>query len=436
MFSIKFTVTYSQKNDTSYEILFYTVGDKEGNLLDVKKESILKRIDIISNASKNDIENNKIIGEHVKIVGNKKQFTPNCVRSVIYGYNDFETWCLKHNKTLLNEYRGSINPRNISYGQYIDVDWKCSKCGADFKSIIKNRTGKGYGCKICSKQGDSFPQYYVYMHIHKIYNDTVYKYNYIENDNRYEVDMFIPGKMLAIEYDGIAWHNSDASIKRDKTKEDYLKSIGIDLLRIKESDTNTIDYTNRIIYCIRDIKCENIFRLLKVYIKNKFGDDLIKIDYTDLVSEYSNKKPNISLSSAFPNIARYWNTELNKISADYISPKSTRYGFFTCDKCKVTLSRKILNVTGRGDVFKCPVCNGKIIVPGVNDLYTNRPDLMRIWDWKINNINEINPHLISVTSHKECAWKCDNCGHSWMMTLPSIKNKKYCNKCGKLIKDL
>ena len=61
--------------------------------------------------------------------------------------------------------------------------------------------------------------------------------------------MFIPSKMLAIEYDGVAWHNSPEAVERDKNKEDYVKKLGINILRFKENtDMNKIDYDNNVIY--------------------------------------------------------------------------------------------------------------------------------------------------------------------------------------------
>lgn len=429
MFKIKFTTTYRKKGSNQYQLLYYTVEDNEGNLKDVNTQYLMSNIDKIEGITKEDILSNKIIGYHVNILGTLDKFSTHCVTKVLYGYNDLETWCLKHNRQLLKEYRGDISPREISHGQLISVKWQCSNCGRIYESIVKNRTGKGYGCKYCSRQGDSFPQYYTYVALQSVFSDLIYKYNYIPNDRRHEVDIFIPSEMIAIEYDGIAWHNTPESNIRDINKESKLHELGIKLLRIVESNINKIDYINNIIYSVRDIKCENLYTLLKEYIKNKYRKDIEKPEYTKLVSDYSTKKLAKSLQSEFPDIAKHWNTELNGISAEYIAPKAAKFGWFTCNICNTNILRQI-HIMTRRDKFKCPVCTGQIIVPGRNDLFTVRNDLMHLWDWNENNKNGLNPYKLKPKTHKECHWKCPVCNFKWALSMPSMWGKKFCNNCG------
>lgn len=56
----------------------------------------------------------------------------------------------------------------------------------------------------------------------------------------------------------------------------------------------------------------------------------------------------------------------------------------------------------------CPVCSGKQIKKGINDLFTTNPELKSEWDFQ-ENIN-IDPYKIIAGSNKKVAWKCTK-GH-------------------------
>ena len=61
----------------------------------------------------------------------------------------------------------------------------------------------------------------------------------------YELDIYIPDKQIAIEYDGIYWHSFEEVEKRDELKNQLCKEKGIRLIRIKEQD-----YLDNPDYCI------------------------------------------------------------------------------------------------------------------------------------------------------------------------------------------
>lgn len=61
----------------------------------------------------------------------------------------------------------------------------------------------------------------------------------------YELDIYIPDKRIAIEYDGIYWHSFEEVKKRDELKDQLCKEKGIRLIRIKEQD-----YLDNPDYCI------------------------------------------------------------------------------------------------------------------------------------------------------------------------------------------
>ena len=74
---------------------------------------------------------------------------------------------------------------------------------------------------------------------------------------------------------------------------------------------------------------------------------------------------------------------------------------------------------GRG----CPVCAGKQVLPGWNDLATLRPDLAR--SWNVEKMGEITPQEVTVHSRKKVWWRCEQ-GHEWKT---AVYNRTYGTGC-------
>jgi len=65
-------------------------------------------------------------------------------------------------------------------------------------------------------------------------------------------DFYIPMCNLIIEVDGDYWHSLEKSIKRDKSKSAYLKAIGINLLRVTETEVNNDTFKEKILNRIKE----------------------------------------------------------------------------------------------------------------------------------------------------------------------------------------
>lgn len=121
--------------------------------------------------------------------------------------------------------------------QYVDI--VCKKHGI-FTQIANNHT-QGFGCYKCSKENfQSGPEHEIKGYIESI-GETVIQTKYI---NKVELDLFVPNKNIAIEFDGIFYHSSgsidtDLKMKKkhlDKTK--FCEERGIQLLHIFENEWN------------------------------------------------------------------------------------------------------------------------------------------------------------------------------------------------------
>ncbi len=75
----------------------------------------------------------------------------------------------------------------------------------------------------------------------------------------------------------------------------------------------------------------------------------------------------------------------------------------------------------------CPVCTGKKIIPGENDLATVRPELTKEWH-PYKNL-PLTPSNISKSSGKKVWWLCSKCGHEWPAHVNKRAAERGCPNC-------
>lgn len=130
----------------------------------------------------------------------------------------------------------------------------------------------------------------------------------------------------------------------------------------------------------------------------------------------------VSLLDAFPDIAAQWDYERN----DELTPADVSYGsnkivWWKCSLCGHSYKKKIANRTApakrKTESEKCPICLGRIIIPGFNSLKAKFPEIIeQEWDFEKNTID---PDTIPPTYRKKMWWICAN-GHNYE-SLPGNK---------------
>lgn len=80
--------------------------------------------------------------------------------------------------------------------------------------------------------------------------------------------------------------------------------------------------------------------------------------------------------------------------------------------------------------YGCPICAGKRVIEGVNDLATIQPTLTEEWDYKKNN--PLLPSNVAGKSHKIVWWVCKN-GHSWQTSVDNRVRGRGCPYCNSKI---
>lgn len=121
-----------------------------------------------------------------------------------------------------------------------------------------------------------------------------------------------------------------------------------------------------------------------------------------------------------PDIAQYW-SDKNEFSPSDVSTGYSEKVWWECDEGHEYQMSVILK-TSSG--FKCPLCSGRVVISGVNDVFTILPDIAQLWSKK----NTLDPTKLTVKSNKRAIWECDK-GHEWEATVQLISEGRRCPFC-------
>ena len=331
-------------------------------------------------------------------------------RIVLKGYNDLETINPNITKEWNYEKNGDLKPNLVLAGTNKKVWWKCFK-GHEWKTAIVSRIN-GSGCPICAKElQTSFPEQAIYFYIKKLFPDAI-------NGDRHlgiELDIYIPSKKIAIEYDGIFWHKDK---KRDERKNNICKKNNIVLFRVREDQKCewSEDEYLKIINC--NGSDESIEKSIKIII-NLLGENLnvdLNKDRSYIYMSFINGQKEQSLLNINPKIATEWNYEKNgSLKPDMVTSNSSKKVWWRCSKGHEWQAL----VSGRNNGAGCPYCAGQKILKGYNDLVTINPELAKEWNYEKNM--DLKPDMVTSGSIQKVWWKCKK-GHEWQAT---VSNRKY-----------
>lgn len=113
------------------------------------------------------------------------------------------------------------------------------------------------------------------------------------------------------------------------------------------------------------------------------------------------------LASTHPHIAAMWHPALNlPKTPQEVSAGSNTARWWTCELGHPFKAEPHRLVAGRG----CPVCAGKVVVAGFNDLATTNPQLASQWHPTRNGA--VTPQAVTQSSHRRVWWICPD-GHEW-----------------------
>ena len=339
---------------------------------------------------------------------------PYCAgKKALKGYNDIQSCNFPVASEWNFEKNDSLKPENFTFGSGKKVWWKCKK-GHEWQARIADRI-RGKGCPICNlERSTSFPEYAILYYLQKY--DVYAMHSYREFG--YELDIYIPSKRIAIEYDGYFWHKNKS--KEDKHKNMQCKNDGIQLYRIREGLPSLNNYS--IDYTVRKDQKDLSFVLSEVFLKI-FGTRLDVDVQRDAIAiessrEYTEKEHSILYTNS--NVAIEWNYEKNgNLRPENLSANSGKKVWWKCKNGHEWQS----TIDNRNRGHGCPYCSGRYVVAGNNDLQTINPSLSLEWSFEKNQ--GLTPSDIAPNSDRKVWWKCSK-GHEWKT---AVYNRTYGYGC-------
>ena len=123
------------------------------------------------------------------------------------------------------------------------------------------------------------------------------------------------------------------------------------------------------------------------------------------------------LASQYPEVATMWSSK-NKLPASEVATQSGKKAFFKCHNCGQEFKTKIADVVNSVKKGRtgCPVCAGKTVVPGINDLASQCPKAAAMWSSK----NRLSASEVATQSGKKAFFKCHNCGQEFEAAIQNV----------------
>lgn len=333
-----------------------------------------------------------------------------------------------------------LKPEDVFPSEARKVWWICPK-GHEYQASLLHRSG-GTECPVCnSGRQTSFAEQAVLFYVRKIFPDAVSRYKGIFK-NGMELDVYIPSARLGIEYDGVYWHRTPKSARSAAKKYAICQANRIKLIRIEEGPINQnfqadlalrseekkdwLDMT--ICHLLNEIDpaCNMWTKKNPAHVFSDISVDT-KRDRAQILA-YRTGILRHSLAEERPDLAKEWDNEKNGL----LRPEAFLCGseekvWWKCAKCGYEWRASIGHrVTGTG----CPKCQNQVLEKGVNDLASQRPELLKEWDYSKNDALGLKPNEIRVGSGKMVWWKCAVCGYEWETPVYCRADGAGCRKCG------
>ena len=123
------------------------------------------------------------------------------------------------------------------------------------------------------------------------------------------------------------------------------------------------------------------------------------------------------LATKCPKISAMWSAK-NTYTPSEVSAGSNKKAWFVCPDCKQEFEASICNVvhTVQNGSTGCPVCAGRKVVSGINDLATKCPKEGTLWSDK----KDYTPSEISARSERRAIFVCPDCKKEFVTSVRAM----------------
>ena len=240
-----------------------------------------------------------------------------------------EMWVDEKNREI------GLDPTILSHLSGRKAYFYCSACGKVVDeprfifSVIKHRRAF---CSHCARSfRTSFQEQTLMFYLLKMFPDIENGDRTYMDDKRSELDILIPSKNLAIEYDGGGWHK----FKTDSDLEKYLicKEKGLTLIRVSDIETGIKDCDCRIMVSPEPTDSDILRVLQKIAELTGYVGDIpvpsLENDTHEILSRFKIIQKKRSFGSKNPDVLPFWDYEKNHgIDPFSISPNDRRKYWF------------------------------------------------------------------------------------------------------------
>ncbi|MBF6302094.1 hypothetical protein IU459_31800 [Nocardia amamiensis] len=316
-------------------------------------------------------------------------------------------------------------PEDYRSGSAESVWWKCKPRGHVWESTISNRTAAGgRSCPKCTLWGVSEQEIRLRYELEAAGCLVDHDFPRITVSGRPPVnaDIVMPDYRVVIEFDGARYHGTPEAAVRDRTQSDALSAAGWTVIRVRQEPLQLLDLhdvqmpagstTKHTALLVLQKLIDLGFRPSKSAAYQEDPNPWATAEADSVIYRHHKR----SLATAFPDLAKEWDTEHNgDIIPEQTNPGSREPVWWVCATCshEWKTSPKCRTTGGSG----CPRCArqrgaaaNRTPSPGRSaaDL---RPDLLRIWDVERNG--SLTLYDLKLGTATEVHWRCPDCGHRW-----------------------
>ncbi len=137
----------------------------------------------------------------------------------------------------------------------------------------------------------------------------------------------------------------------------------------------------------------------------------------------------IKFCEKYPQYEEWYDKEKNPRPFKALSLYCNDLLWWKCPEHGHLFPRRAYDIDRAGRMF-CPYCENRILLTGFNDLATKRPDLLKFYDYKKN---ELPPEEVLISSWTpDTWWHCDE-GHSFQRPVTEMCKTTSCNICNRKV---
>lgn len=372
---------------------------------------------------------------------------------VLFEYNDLYTCTpeIVEEWDYVKNERIGLDPKQITCGSNQYAHWICKYCGHTWRAMILNRTMRKTRCPKCAQRSQtSFPEQAIYFYLKTRFSNCINRDK--ETLGKGELDIYLPDIKVAIEYCGLFAHSANEKKAADEEKRKLCMDRGIRLIQIYERDCNDrFIESDDVIYCVPKQDYRHLDSVM-AHISEKMirlglidcpiHADIEKDEWA-IREQYQQSVIKNSIAATHPALVNEWDYQENGLlkpqgfSAGSSVAVGWQHTVYANNRPFVHRWKARISARARENGTGCPICAGKKVQKGYNDLLSCDLPFLQEWNYERN---EISPDEITAYSKRKVWWRhqSKNGGklveHSWQASPGERMRGNGCAICaGKVI---